>query len=364
MPLTVHTSIAPLHPTLQTAHDYLSQQITPIADQLDHDPDALREAFLGLGARDLLTLKLSDRRLYAQLQQQIARHSGALAFLQTQHQSAATFLAHGDNTALKAIIPQMTTGHRAIGVSFSHLRRPTSPVTAQPVPGGYRIDGVAPWVTGCGIFSDFVLGAALPDGLMLLGLVPFADRATTKNGAIRVGSPLDLVAMQAAQTVTVAFDRWFMPEDQVIRVQPLRDLLDSSERNVLGHAFHPLGCAQAAIAVVAQAADRWSALPDVSEVSAALGATLAELERVFCRCEAAIYQAEFDGLGVSGERKLGLRAEAIALAGRCAQAAIAATGGRANIAGNAAERIYREALVYTVAGQTPAVMAATLRALL
>jgi alkylation response protein AidB-like acyl-CoA dehydrogenase len=62
----------------------------------------------------------------------------------------------------------------------------------------------------------------------------------------------------------------------------------------------------------------------------------------------------------SWEERLQLRAWAINLAVRCASAAVTVSSGAANYRYHAAQRVYREALVFTVSGQTTAVMEATL----
>jgi hypothetical protein len=60
---------------------------------------------------------------------------------------------------------------------------------------------------------------------------------------------------------------------------------------------------------------------------------------------------------------LHLRAWAIDLAVRCAHAAVTVSSGAANYSNHAAQRVYREAIVFTVSGQTTAVMEATLNRL-
>ena len=58
--------------------------------------------------------------------------------------------------------------------------------------------------------------------------------------------------------------------------------------------------------------------------------------------------------------KMHLRSWAIELANRISHAAVTVSGGAANYSHHNAQRIYREALVFTVTGQTTAIMAATL----
>jgi hypothetical protein len=64
------------------------------------------------------------------------------------------------------------------------------------------------------------------------------------------------------------------------------------------------------------------------------------------------------------EDKLQLRSWAINLAGHCSQAAVIASSGAANYQDHIAGRVYREALLFSVSGQTRDVMAASLKKLL
>ncbi|HEY9836330.1 MAG TPA: hypothetical protein V6D27_05485, partial [Vampirovibrionales bacterium] len=61
---------------------------------------------------------------------------------------------------------------------------------------------------------------------------------------------------------------------------------------------------------------------------------------------------------------LPLRVQAIDLAYRVAQGAITVCSGASNLAESQAGRVYREALVFGVSGQTSAVMEATLAQLM
>ncbi|MCU0547906.1 MAG: acyl-CoA dehydrogenase family protein [Leptolyngbya sp. Prado105] len=117
---------------LEIADIYLRETIAPIANQLDEDAEALRSALQGLGDLNLLGLRIPkayhgaelDNPLFDQFQEQTARFSEALAFLQTQHQSAGEILSKSENEALKqAYLPQMGTGENLVGIGFSHLRR-------------------------------------------------------------------------------------------------------------------------------------------------------------------------------------------------------------------------------------------------
>lgn len=341
---------------LETAISYLQEFVAPHSASIDGDPMALKQAISGLGDRGLLALQLTaSEETFRYFQEAIARYSGSLAFLQTQHQSAAAMLANSPNEALKQeYLPHLANGVCLVGVGFSHLRRYPTPVCAIAADGGYRIDGEVPWVTGWGYFPEFIVGAMLPDGQSVFGLVPLTATEEETGGKITLSLPMPLVAMNSTQTVTVRLHRWFLPQAQVVMLKPKGWMDDQSQKNVLNHSFSALGCARAGLDIVLEVA-RKQQQPFVFEAFAALDQELTIARE-------AIFSAQFrrDSHGESPLHLLHLRAKAIELTVRCAHAAIVASGGSANLYHHPAGRVYREALVYTVAGQTQEVMAATL----
>lgn len=343
--------------TIETAISHLQQSVAPQAAAIDRDPVALKQAILGLGDRGWLALHVThNEEMLRYFQEALARYSGALAFLQTQHQSAAAMLVNSPNQPLKqAYLPTLANGSCLVGVGFSHLRRDPSPVVAIATEGGYRIEGEVPWVTGWGFFSEFIVGAMLPDGQSVFGLVPLTDTAAQTGGTITFSAPMPLVAMNSTQTVTARLHRWFLPEARVVMLKPPGWMEVQSQKGVLNHSFSALGCARAGLDVVLQAASK-QRQPWIMEAFTAL-------DRELTLAREAIFSAQFQP-HLNSQNPLHLRALAIELSARCAQAAIVASGGSANLEAHPASRIYREALLYAVSGQTPEVMAATLQQLI
>ncbi len=85
------------------------------------------------------------------------------------------------------------------------------------------------------------------------------------------------------------------------------------------------------------------------------------LNKEVCACRQQMYAAKAGNSEPA--QRVELRAWAIELAVRCAQAAVAVSRGSANYGYHPAQRVYREALAYTVFGQTTEVMEATLKRL-
>ncbi|HWA82309.1 MAG TPA: acyl-CoA dehydrogenase family protein, partial [Fimbriimonadaceae bacterium] len=159
---------------LEAAEAFLSGEVGPKAQEIDRDPEALRWALRGLCERNLMALRRPaeyggpgiGEEAFRHFQESCARYSGALSFLQTQHQSAGSMIAKSPNIALReAYLPAMGNGEKLVGIGFSQLRRGGPPIMrATLTDGGYVLEGHVPWVTGFGFYPEFLVGAALPDG--------------------------------------------------------------------------------------------------------------------------------------------------------------------------------------------------------
>ena len=349
-----------MHPNdvLTETEAFLRAEIAPHAAAIDRDPEALRMALRQLGDRHLLALRVPQRwggaavdgAILREFNERLARYSGSLAFLQAQHQSAGSLLMHSDNEALKqAYLPLMGTGKALVGISFAHLRREQPPLKAIALDGGYQFTGQAPWITGWGFFQTFIAAAVLPNGQAVYGMVPL-QTTEQEGGAIVCSEPLALAAMNSTNTVIAELREWTVPNDQVVCVKPASAVATGDRASVLHHSFFALGCARAGLDILATVYQ----VKQQPFVQAAYDA----LDRELNQCRHAILAAPSDPTAFDANVKL--RAWAIELAVRCAHAAVTASSGAANSLTHPAQRVYREALTFTVSGQTTAVMEATL----
>lgn len=334
---------------LEIAEVYFREEIAPKANLIDSQPSALLEGLKGLGERGLLALRVGGMSeiMFRRFQEMAAKYSGALAFLQTQHQSAGGMIAKSENEELKQeILPFLARGSRLIGVGFSQLRRLGEPVLkAVPLKGGYQLNGLIPWITGFDFFGEFIAGAMLEDGRSVFGLMPFKNTKQETGGKLVLSPPLELATMASTNTVTAEINNWFLDKNKILFVKPSGWIHTQDKQNVLHHSFFALGCARAALDIIENTA-KIKGLPVIWEA-------LAKLEEELNTCRTEIFNER-------AHNALQLRAWAIDLASRCATAAVTVAGGAANHKHHAAQRVYREALVFTVSGQTTAVMEATL----
>ncbi len=355
---------------LERAKRFLREEVAPVAELIDRDTDALHKVVNRMGELNLLALKSPEKYggpgmseiLFRIYQEETARASGTLAFLTTQHQSAASMLANANNETLKeAYLPKMASGEKLVGIGFSQLRRSGPPLMrAEPIEGGYQLSGHVPWITGWSFFPEFLIGATLPDGQCLFAIVPLTNSHQVREdgpcGSITVSAPMQLASMGMAMTVTADLNHFFIPEDAVAFIKPAGWIQNSDMINIALQGHFAIGCAMAGIDVVRTNAGK-KPFPFIQDAVNALETELNALR-------IATAQAQKSTDETTTPERLQVRAWAIDFAVRCAHAAITTSSGAANSIHHPAQRIYREALVFTVSAQTPPIMEATLQRLI
>ncbi len=284
-------------------------------------------------------------------QEKIAAASGALAFLQTQHQSGCNFVQSSSNSILKAeLLQNLATGVQRIGIAFSQLRKPESPpLTATICENGYRLNGTAPWITGYGIFDSICIAAVLPDGSSVWGVIPF-----TNSKSFQVSEVMELAALSVVQTVSAQITDLLLPNERVLFNRPVGWIHENDALTVALQAPFALGCAQAAINVMKQV--------NLRRKMQAINHAVAELSNELKRCRQEAYEAMSSK--ENRERSIEARAWAIELMGRASHAAVICSAGAGNSIHHSAQRVYREAIVFSVSAQTAPILESSLKRLL
>lgn len=249
------------------------------------------------------------------------------AFVWIQHHGAVRALTEAGTTQLSdGFLEPMCRGAVRAGVAFSGLRRPGPPMlTAAPVPGGWRFDGQAPWVTGWGRIDVIRAAARREDGDIVWALVDARDSATLR------AERLHLAAVNASATVTLTFQHHFVGDDRVITIQPFDEW---------------------------QAGDRASLRLNGSLALGVAGRCASLLESGSLHEAVAECRALLDG--ASPDAMPAARAKASALALHAATTLVVTGGGRSITMEHHAQRLAREALFLLVFGQTAAIKTAQL----
>ena len=236
----------------------------------------------------------------------MAKYSGALAFLQTQHQSAVAMLSNSTSKLVKQkYLSQLVEENIFFGVGFSHLRKQGKPlVTALPVTNGFKVSGYVPWITGFQIFRYFILGAILPSGEELYGVLPFKS----VTGNLELSSPFSLGGMNSTNTVSATLEGYFLSNEDIVMIKPAQAIHHKDKQNVLYHGFFPLGCAYAGLDILAENNHRL----DLLEAKATEQNLRYQVDNLKEKMLTAVCLTD------NFEEKLQLRTTAIDLAYRCA----------------------------------------------
>ncbi len=163
---------------------------------------------------------------------------------------------------------------------------------------------------------------------------------------------MKLAAMEAAQTVSAELKGLWLPNEKVVFVKPEGWAHKNDMINIVLQGHFALGCAQAGVDQVRAA---YSKKP-VDAIQYTGDKLQVELNE--CRRSASAIPSELDS--ETTPEKLRIRAWAIQLAAKCAHAGVIAWGGAAISLKHPAQRIYREAMVYSVSAQTTDILEASL----
>lgn len=359
---------------LATAQRTAETVLGPNAQASDLAAGPNHENFRALAESGLLGMSLpreyggldASGAIQREVTQILASYCGVTTFIQAQHHGPSRMILNGPNEALKAsLLPDLASGKKMCAVSFAHLRRPGPPVLhATPTEGGYRLDGINPWVTGWGLMTQVVMGATLPDGRFVYLWVPgnradfpeiFADVAPKDDnwGHLHASGPLSLCAMNASATVELTCENLFVPQSHWLSESD-RETMQRNDRNgVLGATTMPMGCTRGSIRLLNTTAERRH-LPAIAHAASVLDCELQKVNRETTEWNALTTEANFFAHAIH------LRAQTIDLAVRAAMAAVAANSGAANNLSHPAQRLYREAMFYVIQAQTADVMDATL----
>lgn len=316
-----------------TASDYLDKlrgfagSLQAHAERMDRDAETLAGSYRQFVAESL-HVGWSDRqplsgREFCEVLAILAQSSGAFGFLALQQ-----FVA---NTHLAGRVPE-PENWPCVGVAFGHLRRPAE---SCPRWEGDGVSGFIPWLTGVGIFPQIILGLRDPQEREVYALVDATDRA-----AFRHSAPMDLIACSGTRTVSVQVKGLPIDPDSILK----RDMPGTMARNdamgVLYQTPLMVGCIRACWELI-----RRSTRVGVVERARCETATETLLERVY---------AAFEG-GTPAEGQQ-LRAELGDFAVRLARLAVMASGGVGLVHGHPVQRLYREALLYSLMAQTDSII--------
>jgi alkylation response protein AidB-like acyl-CoA dehydrogenase len=270
--------------------------------------------------------------------------SGCLAttFVWLQHHSAVRALAASANPGLRsAWLPALCAGAKRAGIALGGARPGPPLLRARVVPGGYLLDGTAPWVTGWNLIDVVHALARDESGNIVGALLP------AQAGHGLSVSYLSLAAVNASRTVELRFTEYFVASSLVTGLTSAADWLARDAGALRANGSLPLGLAARCVRLLAQAVPEVQAAPDAQATPDAQAAALdGELPAI---------RAALDAAGPGSMPAA--RAAAAELAFRAAGTLVAAAGSRSILTSEHPQRLAREAMFLLVFGSRPAIKA-------
>jgi alkylation response protein AidB-like acyl-CoA dehydrogenase len=250
------------------------------------------------------------------------------AFVWLQHAGVVRQIAQARAAVRDTWLAPLCRGDRRSGVAIAGIRPGTDPLRARPSPYGWTLHGSVPWVTGWGLV-DVVHVAALDDDGGVVWLLVDAGRSPS----LRVERQR-LVACDASGTVTMSFTGHDVVGERCTSRMSYDDWQRADVASLRGNGSLALGVASRCAALLAS--DR----------------LVAEVERT---------RAQLDAAGT--DEMPAARAAVSELCWRAASQLVVATGGRAVLHDQHAQRLAREAMFLLVFGTRPPIKADLLRRL-
>ena len=244
------------------------------------------------------------------------------AFIWIQHHGVLRAVASSSTPGIRERwLGKLCRGEARAGIALAGLLSGPLRITARRRNGGWIFSGTAPWVTGWGRIDLLQIAGRDERDNVVFGLVD----AVTAAG-IEVGTPLDLVALRSTVTSEVHFRDLAVPDDRVTGIQALAQRQEQDHATIRVHAALALGVASRCIRM--------------------LGATGLDQELAALRIR----------LDTSAPHDVPVvKAASAELAHRAAAALVVATGSRALLVSEQAQRLAREALFLLVFGSRPAI---------
>jgi alkylation response protein AidB-like acyl-CoA dehydrogenase len=349
------------HPLLARANDVAARILAPRANATDLAEEPPADNLRHLADAGLLGLTTpvpyggqgAARPIVRACLETLAAACGVTTFLASRHLLACRQIGSSPNAALKrTLLPQLASGALLCARGTTHLRRDGPPVLRAAIDGKTVVlNGTAPWVSGWGLMDYLLLGGTLPDGQLVYVVVPLCP-----GEGLHASPPMRLCAMNASATVSLTCDDLRVGPDGWVGMGS-REAIDWADAlGVLGRTTGPFAVARASLALLNTLAEEQK-----SAVLVTLSAALAR-ELAAARQETRHWMGR---VGTAGYWASALRTAAWAheLSVRAAHAAVTAAGGKANDCDHVAQRLFREAMFYTLYLQTRGVQAATLERL-
>ena len=289
-----------------------------------------------------------------QVVEEASKQCVSTGFLLWAQYALQWYVLNGTNPALAAdMLPKMARGEALGGTAQSNTMKSCvgieeTRLKAQRVEGGYRVNGVLPWVSNIGPEHHFHMGASLRDAPgLVIGLLHGSTPGLT------LAQNAHFIGMEGTNTFACQFRDVFLPDAQVVchphEFDAFRDRTKSAF--ILLQMGMGLGLVDACVVMMQRADRQFGHVNRFLDVQA--DALQAELDAARAATYDLAERIDRDGSAPHVKETLQLRLAGSELSLKAASAAMLHLGAKGYLSNNAAQRRLREA--YFIAIVTPAI---------
>lgn len=246
------------------ARDFAENELRPHAEHWDREAKFPREVIDKLGELGFLGMLLPeqwdglglDTTTYLVALEEIARGDASVAVAMSVHNSLPTsmILAQGTDAQRERWLKPMARGELLGGFALSEADAGSDSASlaaqARKVDGGWVLNGAKAWITNGG-FGDVMVAMARTDTpedrRRAKGIGAFIIPTSTEGYV--VGKKEDKMGQRASETVGIAFQEMFVPDDQLLGDPSMGFVyaLQGLDNGRMGIAALAIGVAQAAL---------------------------------------------------------------------------------------------------------------------
>ncbi|MGF1515156.1 MAG: acyl-CoA dehydrogenase family protein [Elainellaceae cyanobacterium] len=352
---------SPLQSAAEAVRSVAEQSLAPQVQAIDLDGEYPAQVMHELGDAGAFAHAIAPKYegtglgLKATIQslEEISKVCLSTGFMAWCQVACTWYLQNTDNAALQArLLPDIATGRRLAGTGLSNPMKHFADIekialTAVPVDGGYRLNGMLPWVSNLGPGHAFgVVAKIASSGDYLMAM------ASDDLEGMTLRCNAHFIALEGTGTYSCVFRDVFIPSDLVLAAPCEAYVACIRPGFILTQVGMGLGLAESCVELMRRSNKRLGHvncfLDDQAEDIAA--------DVAIARDRTYALADHLDARGTADAQLLReiiqARISAAELSLRAAQGAMLHAGARAYVKGSAAERKLREA--YFVAIVTPA----------
>lgn len=329
---------------LQLAH-FLEQEVAPVAHQLDEDENLYREYYSRLMKLRVLHLLIpkelgglgGGREEWIDFNILVAQYSGALLFLQAQHQySISRLKSLLPQPHVEAVLRALTQQEQGIGLA---LQKNRTLLQVEATPEGFLLTGKFLWVTGVTYFSHLLISFEQEKDLHYT-LLPLKDVIGKEGGSITLLPRIETSVFNAVTNNSVVLNKWFVSREALIATEQVKPKVPIEHPTIYNFA----GAAKALLGLA---------------IKGRYGSTTEVLKRYTILEQA--WNHYYQQIKSAQEDPLALRNHGLELVERCALLARISCGSAGLLKSHPLGRILREVWQYTIAGYSEEQMSSYLK---